>query len=905
MIQPFESRVLLAFVAAASLPRAASGQSLVDLFRTPVYEFPNAVEIAFDDVTGDGIPDIVAALSYGIPPSDSSGVGLLRGTITGRFFAPVLATFDASQHGAAALATGDVTGDGRRDVVIANRSSHTVSVWRSNLQGTLDPGVSYDTGGNTPVAVAIGDVTGDGRPDVVVPNANSDNVAVLRGNAQGTLDPYVTYDLRASVPISVALGDVTGDGRPDVVVCTWISGLLCVLPGTAGGTLGAPVPYTTGGDGPSHAAIGDVTGDHIPDVVVTNRAAPSLAVLPGTARGTLGAPILHPTGFSPMRPIAGDFTGDQRPDVVLFELGSDTIALYPGNAQGDLDAPLRIPVGSGPLSIASGDVEGDGRQDLVATVSGWDSEGYQTYYVTILHAGPRGLLDVVATYAGGSGPGAEPSSLASGDVTRDGILDVIASNPGPGTVSVLAGHLDGSLAPEVSYPASGTGYSLLGFGDVSGDGIGDAVVLRSNPPTLSVLRGNSSGTLDPPSAFPIGGPNIGPPFVVGDLTGDPRADVIVSRGTAAAFSVLVSNNLGGFDAPVDYPTSSGLVDCAVGDLNADGRLDVVTVCFQTFSVQVWSGNAQGTLDAAIPYSTGLFYPTRVTVGDVTSDGRPDVVAFSDNERKVAVLAGNPQGTLDTAIRFPTGGYARGPVRIGDVSGDGRADLILGGSAVLRGNALGTFDPFESYLGPGTDYWPEDLTLVDIDQDGRLDLQTIAPAPQYSVALSKSALPSIHGTPFCPGDGSGRPCPCGNSGAAGRGCENSSATGGAILAMTGTSLLGLDDAHFTASGEKPVALSIFLQGSIRLGGVPFGDGIRCAGGSLKRLYVRNAVGGVVSFPESGDASVPARSAALGDPLAPGMQRSYQTYYRDAEGMFCPPPAGSTFNASSGMLVAWSP
>jgi hypothetical protein len=60
---------------------------------------------------------------------------------------------------------------------------------------------------------------------------------------------------------------------------------------------------------------------------------------------------------------------------------------------------------------------------------------------------------------------------------------------------------------------------------------------------------------------------------------------------------------------------------------------------------------------------------------------------------------------------------------------------------------------------------------------------------------------------------------------------------------------------------------------------------------------------VSFPPPGALSISARSAALGDPIASGSTRSYQVYYRDPSGTFCPNPPGNTWNASNAQRVLW--
>jgi hypothetical protein len=159
--------------------------------------------------------------------------------------------------------------------------------------------------------------------------------------------------------------------------------------------------------------------------------------------------------------------------------------------------------------------------------------------------------------------------------------------------------------------------------------------------------------------------------------------------------------------------------------------------------------------------------------------------------------------------------------------------------------------------------------------------------------------------FCFGDGSALACPCSNNGAPGRGCQNSALTGGAQLGAAGLPSLSADTLHLTSSGELPNALSVLLQGTGSVPALIFGDGLRCASGLLKRLYTTHAVNGTVALPGPGDPSISARSAALNDPLAAGVTRFYQIYYRDPDGAWCPQPQGSTYNISSGISATWGP
>ncbi|MGH8569999.1 MAG: FG-GAP repeat domain-containing protein, partial [Gammaproteobacteria bacterium] len=71
--------------------------------------------------------------------------------------------------------------------------------------------------GEQPLSVAFGDVNGDGRADLAVANSNSNNVSVLLGNGNGTFQSAVNFAAGAD-PSSVAIGDVNRDGRPDLAV---------------------------------------------------------------------------------------------------------------------------------------------------------------------------------------------------------------------------------------------------------------------------------------------------------------------------------------------------------------------------------------------------------------------------------------------------------------------------------------------------------------------------------------------------------------------------------------------------------------------------------------------------------------------------------------------------------------
>lgn len=149
-----------------------------------------------------------------------------------------------------------------------------------------------------------------------------------------------------------------------------------------------------------------------------------------------------------------------------------------------------------------------------------------------------------------------------------------------------------------------------------------------------------------------------------------------------------------------------------------------------------------------------------------------------------------------------------------------------------------------------------------------------------------------GTPFCFGDGTSTACPCGNMGASGEGCSNS-AGAGAILTGGGTIVASNDDLVLSGSQMPPGVPGLFFTGPNNISsgaGSIFGDGVRCAGGSLLRLEV-------VFADISGNANTTIGIASsLG--ATTGTQSYMQLWYRDPSG-----PCGGQFNTSNALDILW--
>lgn len=323
--------------------------------------------VVLGDVDGNGSLDVVVA-NYG-----ANGVGVLFGQAAGGFAAisPLYPTGPNSVPSGIAL--GDVNGDGRLDVVTANKSTYSAGVLLGQAAGSFATVSTYSAGPNTsPLAVALGDVNGDGRLDIVTANYFADAIGVLLGQASGGFAAVSAYPTgTGSRPCSVALGDVNGDGRLDIVTANTDGNAAGVLLGQAGGTFAAIATYATGaGSAPADVALGDVNGDGRLDIVTVNTRTSTAGVLLAQTGGGFGLVSTYSTnGSTPQGLALGDVTGDGRLDIVTANsVGS--VSVLRGLAGGAFATvvPYSIGTGTTPADVALGDVNGDGRLDIVTVL---------------------------------------------------------------------------------------------------------------------------------------------------------------------------------------------------------------------------------------------------------------------------------------------------------------------------------------------------------------------------------------------------------------------------------------------------------------------------------------------------------------------------------------------------------
>jgi hypothetical protein len=173
--------------------------------------------------------------------------------------------------------------------------------------------------------------------------------------------------------------------------------------------------------------------------------------------------------------------------------------------------------------------------------------------------------------------------------------------------------------------------------------------------------------------------------VVGDVNGDHRPDLVVSRPPSnlanSGVEILLGTGDGTFQSPVVHDSGSPFpYSVTITDLNGDGKLDLVVDHGVTNGgpdsfVSILLGNGDGTFQAALTYNPDVYGATSVAVSDVDGDGRVDLLLAGDGA--ISVLLGNGDGTFQSALTYGSGGSLATSVAASDLNGDGKLDLVAG------------------------------------------------------------------------------------------------------------------------------------------------------------------------------------------------------------------------------------
>jgi len=336
-------------------------------------------------------------------------------------------------------------------------------------------------------------------------------------------------------------------------------------------------------------------------------------------------------------------------------------------------------------------------------------------------------------------------------------------------------------------------------------------------------------------------------------------------------------------------TSGFGVETKIADMNGDGALDIMkctTLENPTYLSIAYNQPANlghfSTFQTFNPSGS----PYHIDVGDLNKDGKLDCVISDDGSDKYVFNTGND--ALGRVIwsaahnfNFVTGGDDGfgSENHIVDLNNDGWGDIIVsdfdhddpgcGRRCHIYHNLGGTVGATNIVLREeaGSSGWrgangilPSDLTgtfdeaTFDIDNDGDIDI-VFGRCGGTSVFINQESTCTLtkYGTPTP--NTTGLP---------------------ALIDFSGTTSFTHNDWVLKATQCPHNKTCLFIYGTTQVGAVPFGDGVREIGGTIKRM-------GTTTTDANGNLSYPADfTTSPLNALVPGDTRYFMLWYRDPTG-----------------------
>ncbi|MCA9262405.1 MAG: VCBS repeat-containing protein [Planctomycetales bacterium] len=688
-----------------------------------------------------------------------------------------------------ALELVDVNADGNVDLLTIDSSINQLSIHTGDGTGQFTLARQLPTG-SAPARIRTADVENDGRVDLLVVNRGDDTVTLLHQGSQLTFNsqtlPLSTVGL-GSGPLGPTdldvrqLNDDNEDGLVndadylDIVVANHEANSVSVLLGSHGGAFGSATAVQlidtapTQSSGPAYtrlqlSQLNDDNSDGVIDagdqldLIVARSTERTVTVAHGNGNGTFSfAQAVGATG-AVQSILMSDLDNDGRSDLAAFSFaGHSQVDLRFGRGDGTLTSPVQNLTGDNPLAIAIGDVNHDGWTDFMTANTA-------THDLSVFLGQGDGTFRTADRVPTGN----SPTDLAIADFNQDGRLDVASLSRDDNIVAIHLGRGDGTFREAISITTEQSPVSLAAvqLNDDDGDGTisdrdwVDLAIGHAVSPELLVLYGTGDAqilTKSPASILPQ--PGHATRFVnTVDADSDGDLDLLVGTQPTEnepAAIVLITNDHG---TSLSAATLQSVADeLAIApqslDLNGDAILDFVYANgSKPTDLNVQLGTVSGDRQPAPPIPIGAAEISAfrfVQLDDDNRDGQIDtddwidlIVADAD-AHQVRVWRGQSTPLSFAADSIIVTRDEPTELTLLDANQDGHIDLLVTLGAAQEvdtflGTASGsftkiTFPPSAGEVNP---------IVADLDGDHALDITSLADNGSVFVRWGRSEIAGV-------------------------------------------------------------------------------------------------------------------------------------------------------------------
>ena len=638
------------------------------------------------DLNGDGRPDIAY---YGEPKELVVQFNQGANGWSGPKRWPV----DDGLLDANALASGDLNGDGRTDLLLLGENYVYLLVQTTNHTLAEPEKIPYS---GTVKAVQVLDIDGDGREDLLLVNWDSPNPFRFRlQNESGQLGPEIHFSLP---PIrSYWPDDLDGDHKTEVVTVAQKSGRAQVsafkrkaaelLSGAFQEGQFQVLPLARTSKARRGMTWADIDGDGLPELLVAEPDSGQLTVYFQGSDGSLGAPKTFPTLTGVSDIAATDWDGNGRAEIFVLSADERQVGVTRLDKNGRIAFPEILPTEGRPLALAVGALQPKAKPSLALILDKDDRRELQI----------RTADGKVTSQKLSENFKSNPTTFAFHDVNQDGLNDLIVLIPYE-KIKVLLQVRDQPFDEEDIAPPGGSAEQpWMSAADVDGDGKLELLLAQKNflravvwqvetnrpdsKPTYSfrvkeqINGAGSNSRIVAAAPLPNGTNRIASLFL---LDAERKCLTLCERDAAGIWQVVRNLPL-----PVSDFTSLQAVAIGASRPNSIAFMSLNSVAWMGFTGKVWEFSELDGYET--PIKDG--YLSDVVSGDLNNDGRKDLVFLETAKNYLDIVTFEPPHQLVPASRWQVfeertfrGRRSDLPepreALITDVTGDGKNDLVV-------------------------------------------------------------------------------------------------------------------------------------------------------------------------------------------------------------------------------------
>lgn len=648
---------------------------------------------------------------------------------------------------------GDTDNDGDQDLLVNVSQTGDVLLFANNGNGSFDAPITLSSSTSSVTDFSVIDVDGDAENDIVLSAGGSeDRIMMFKNSGGGTFNTPINLASFIDGANSLRAADIDDDGDVDLFFASSLNNTIYWLENVGDGAFSELKVLTREVDTPLGLTIADLNEDGDLDVasasrldnkiawygngdVVLELAVSTTSINVGPEEGQTAIDVTN-EGSGPLnwevRVTKGLFisatpSGSDEQDLIIYYSdnlsGQERTGEVEIFIEGDDSSPIAITITQSPFeevvlynqermiidrdisirAISAADLDGDGFLDVIATArnTAGNNEGDVVWYRNdgLGNFGEPNLLSLL-NYA---------EVVSTGDIDRDGDIDVIATSTAMGKIIWFENDGSGNFSEEILISTESENTVSLELVDFDGDGDLDLLTgddlyngfdiswFRNNgfgefsqqtiiasdirPAIARAADFNGDGELDVVATTTYGdiinlyfnegnenfgvatqlleSPGLNPRFVLPyDFDEDGDIDILVGADYFPRFFWFKNDGTGSFGSQITISSSSGGISgIIVSDLDADGDLDVATTSTFRNTVNWYTNEGDLTFYSFSAFSDGsLQVPHSLIVGDFDGDQDLDLLAGARGNGKISWF---PNITNSIPFAFPSPPYTIG------------------------------------------------------------------------------------------------------------------------------------------------------------------------------------------------------------------------------------------------------